>query len=203
MSKIHKERYNPDTEEGRKNREINSKSKKEYYKTEEGRKQREIRSETQRNNWDENTERGIKLRENISENRRKFWDKNTEEGRKRRKNHSEFMKENRKIFAQKRVETNLQNRKNSSILGELMFDEDFIRQNLLITDDKNNQRFLSSVYSKLSRYCESQIRKQKRIGKLSFLYGIKSISISKEQENAKIKEIEAIIKSRKNQSQSM
>ena len=77
-----------------------------------------------------------------------------------------------------------------------MFDEDFIRQNLLITDDKNNLRFLSSVYSKLSRYCESQIRKQKRIGKLSFLYGIKSISISKEQENAKIKEIEAIIKSR-------
>ena len=197
MSKIHKERYNPDTEEGRKNREINSKSKKEYYKTEEGRKQREIRSETQRNNWDENTERGRKLRENISENRRKFWDKNTEEGRKRRKNHSEFMKENRKILAQKRVETNLQNRKNSSILGELMFDEDFIRQNLLITDDKNNPRFLSSVYSKLSGYCESQIRKQKRIGKLSFLYGIKSISISKEQENAKIKEIEAIIKSRK------
>ena len=90
----------------------------------------------------------------------------------------------------------LQNRKNASILGDLMFDEDFIKENFLIIDDKNNQRFLSSVYSKLSRYCESNIRKQKRIGKLNFLSGIRSIKLSEEEENSKIEEIEAIIKSR-------
>ena len=77
-----------------------------------------------------------------------------------------------------------------------MFDEDFIRENLLITDDKNNQRFLWSVYSKLSGYSKSSIKDLKRKGKLSFLYGIKSIKLSKELENAKIEAIEAIIKSR-------
>lgn len=106
------------------------------------------------------------------------------------------MKEKAKVFRQKGAETNLQNRKNSSILGELMFDEAFIRENLLITDDKNNLRFLWSVYSKLSGYCESQIVKEKRIGKLSFLCGIKSIKLSEELENAKIQEIEEISKSR-------
>ena len=77
-----------------------------------------------------------------------------------------------------------------------MFDEAFIRENLLITDDKNNLRFLWSVYSKLSGYKESSIAEEKREGKLSFLQGIKSIKLSEEDELAKIKEIEAIIKSR-------
>ena len=59
-----------------------------------------------------------------------------------------------------------------------MFDEAFIRQNLLITDGKNKLRFLSSVYSKLSGYCKSHIYEEKREGKLSFLYGIKSLKLS-------------------------
>ena len=162
--------------------------------TEQGRKRRKEKSEIQRNNWDENTEQGRKLREHFSEIQRNNWDKNTEEGRKRSKNHSEFMKENGKIIAQKRVETNLQNRKNASILGELMFDEDFIRKNFLILDDKNNQRFLWSVYSKLTGFSESYIKVLKREGKLSFLYGIKSISLTEELDNSKIREIECSLK---------
>ena len=183
-----KERFNPETEEGRRRREDMSKTKKALF--------------------DKNTESGRRNRENRSEIKIEFY--NTEQGRKRRKNHSEFMKkrfnpeteEGRKrleyMFNIRKEQTkeHLQNRKNSSILGELMFDEAFIRENFLITDDKNNQRFLWSVYSKLSGYCESNIVKEKRIGKLSFLYGIKSIKLSEELENAKIQEIKAIIKSR-------
>lgn len=86
----------------------------------------------------------------------------------------------------------LQKRKDASILGELMFNEDFIKENFLITDDEDNLRFLWSVYSKLTGYSKSHIAKEKRIGKLSFLHGIKSIKLSEEQENAKIKEIEYI-----------
>ena len=112
---------------------------------------------------------------------------NTEEGKERRKR--------AKVVNQKSVKTRLQNRKSVSILSDLMFDEEFIRENFLIRDDKNNLRFLSSVYSKLSGYCESQIRKQKRNGKLSFLSGIRSIKLSVEEENSKIEEIKAIIKS--------
>ena len=137
--------------------------------------------------------------EETKEKIKEYYNPNTEEGRKRRENHSEFMKENGKNIRQKGAETQIQNRKDASILGDLMFDEDFIRQNLLITDDKNNIRFLWSVYSKLSGYKESSIVKEKRIGKLSFLSGIKSISISEELENAKIEAIEAIIKSKNNQ----
>ena len=201
QSQISSAQFDKNTEYGRKQREIQSEIKKAKFdkNTEEGRKRCEDMSKIQRNRWDENTERGRKLREEKSETQRKFWDKNTEEGRKRCKNHSEFMKENGKNIRQKGAETQIQNRKDASILGDLMFDEDFIRQNLLITDDKNNIRFLWSVYSKLSGYKESSIVKEKRIGKLSFLSGIKSISISEELENAKIEAIEAIIKSKNNQ----
>ena len=190
MSKIHKERFNPETEQGIKNREINSKSKKEYYKTEEGRKRSKNHSEIQRDNWDKNTEQGKKLRENISENQRNNWNKNTEQGRKRREHISNKRKEKAKEQLQKRI--------NASILGDLMFDEGFIKENFLIIDNKNNPRFLSSAYSKLSGYCGSHICEEKRIGKLSFLSGITSISISEEDENAKIEEIKAVIKSRNN-----
>ena len=124
----------------------------------------------------------------MSNKGKKRFNPETEEGRKRRENHSEFMKE--------KAKEQLQKRQNDSILGELMFDEDFIRENFLIIDDKNNPRFLWSVYSKLSGYSKSSIKDLKRKGKLSFLYGIKSIKLSEELENAKIKEIEAIIKSR-------
>ena len=134
------------------------------------------------------TERGIKTKENHSEFMTERFNPETEEGQKNL--------ENTKLLRQKGVKTQIQNRKDASILGELMFDEAFIKENFLITDDKHNQRFLWSVYSKLSGYSKSQIRKEKREGKLSFLYGIKSISLTEELENSKIKEIEAIIKSR-------
>ena len=165
---------------------ISEKSKERYdINTEEGRKQREIHSEIQRNSWDENTELGRKRREEMSEIITKKFDPNTEEGRKRRENHSEKIKEKAKEQLQKRI--------NDSILGELMFDEAFIRQNLLILDDKNNLRFLWSVYSKLTGFSRSFIKEHKREGKLSFLSGIKAIKLSEEYENSKI---EAIIKSR-------
>ena len=208
MSKIHKERFNPETEEGRKNREINSKSKKEYYNTEEGIKRREnmsekgierfnpeteegrIRREDMSNKKKEyfnlETEEGIKRREHMSNKRKEYFNPNTEEGRKNKEKHSKNMK--------KGTETKLQKRKDDSILGDLMFDEVFIKENFLIIDDKNNLRFLSSVYSKLSGYCESQIRGEKREGKLRFLYGIRSISLTEELENSKIREIECFLK---------
>ena len=66
-------------------------------------------------------------------------------------------------------------------------------------DNKNNQRFLWPVYSKLTGYSENTIRQQKQIGKISFLSGIKSIKLSEEEENAKIKEIEQLLKSRNNE----
>ena len=156
--------------------------------TEQGRKLRENHSKIQRNSWDENTEEGRIRRENLSNKGKERFNPETEEGRKRRENHSEFMKE--------KAKEHLQNRKDASILGDLMFDEAFIRQNLLIIDNKNNQRFLWSVYSKLSGYSRSHIKVHKQKGKLSFLSGIKAIKLSEEDENIKIKEIEAIIKRR-------
>ena len=80
-----------------------------------------------------------------------------------------------------------------------MFDEFFIRENFLIIDNKNNQRFLWSVYSKLTGYSECFTRQQKQNGKISFLSGIKSIKLSEKDENAKIKEIEQLLKSRNNE----
>ena len=208
MSKSHKEFYN--TEQGKKLRENHSEFMKEFYNTEQGKKLRENHSEFQRNNWNKNTERGRKLREHLSEKGIERFNPETEEGRIRREDMSNKKKEyfnpeteegriRREDMSNKRKEQTkeqLQKRKNSSILGELMFDEDFLRENFLILDDKNNQRFLWSVYSKLSGYKKSSIIEQKREGKLSFLHGIESISISEELENSKIKEIEAIIKSR-------
>ena len=208
MSKSHKEFYN--TEQGKKLRENHSEFMKEFYNTEQGKKQREIQSEFQRNNWNKNTERGRKLREHLSEKGIERFNPETEEGRIRREDMSNKKKEyfnpeteegriRREDMSNKRKEQTkeqLQKRKNSSILGELMFDEDFLRENFLILDNKNNPRFLWSVYSKLTGYKKSSIIEQKREGKLSFLHGIESISISEELENSKIKEIEAIIKSR-------
>lgn len=143
---------------------------------------------------DINTEEGIKRRENHSEFMKEYYNPETEQGIR----NLEKAKERAKVVNQKVAKTRVQNRKkkNVSILGDLMFEEDFIRENFLITDNENNQRFLSSVYSKLTGYSKSHISREKRIGKLSFLYGISSISITEELENAKIKEIEAIIKSR-------
>ena len=123
---------------------------------------------------------------------KEYYNPETEEGRRNKEKQSQLAK----VTSQKRTETQVQNRKNASILGELMFDEDFIRENFLIRDDKNNLRFPSSVYSKLSGYSKSHIKVHKRNGGLSFLSGIESISLTEEQENTKIKEIEAIIKSR-------
>ena len=212
-SKSQKTRFDINTEEGRKQREKHSGKMKEYFnpETEQGRKRREDMSKTKKAQFDKNTESGRRNRENRSEIKIKFY--NTEQGRKRRKNHSEFMKERfnpeteegRKrlehMFNIRKEQTkeHLQKRQNASILGELMFDEAFIKENFLIIDDKNNQRFLSSVYSKLSGYCDGSIVKQKREGQLSFLHGIKSIKLSEKLENAKIQEIKAIIKN-KNQS---
>ena len=180
--------FDINTEEGRKNREKHSEFMKEYYnpETEQGKRNLEKRSQISKLIFDINTEQGRKRRDNQSNKMKDYY--NTEEGKERRKR--------AKVVNQKSVKTRVQNRKNASILGELIFDEDFIKENFLIIDDKNNQRFLSSVYSKLSRYCESNIRKQKRIGKLNFLSGIRSIKLSEEEENSKIEEIEAIIKSR-------
>ena len=249
-----KEFYNPNTEEGRRNLEINSKMRIEFYKTERGVKNKEIHSEFMTERFNPNTERGRKNRENHSEFMKEYYNTDTEEGRKRRENktqlaqtqfdpkteegrrnrekHSEIMKKafnpntedgrknleklskshkarynpnteegrrNLEIHSEimkKGAKTRIQKIKNSSILGELMFDEDFLRENFLILDNKNNPRFLWSVYSKLTGYKKSSIIEQKREGKLSFLHGIESISISEELENSKIKEIEAIIKSR-------
>ena len=214
-SEFMKERFNQNTERGRKNRENHSEFMKEYYnpETEEGRKRRENKTQLAQAQFDPNTEEGRRNKENHSKIMKKAFNPNTERGRKNlekmskshkarynpnteegRRNleiHSEIMK--------KGAETRLQKRKNSSILGELMFDEFFIRENFIILDDKNNQRFLWSVYSKLSGFKKSSIIQQKREGKLSFLHGIKSIKLSEELENAKIKEIEAIIKSRNNE----
>ena len=186
-----KEYFNPETEEGRKRREDMSKTKKALFdkNTESGRKQREINSKSKKEYY--KTERGIKRREYMSKIHKERFNLETEEGRKRLEHMFNIRKEQTK--------EHLQNRKNASILGELMFDEEFIRKNFLIIDDKNNLRFLWSVYSKLSGYSESSIVKQKREGQLSFLHGIKSIKLSEKLENAKIQEIKAIIKN-KNQS---
>ena len=42
-----------------------------------------------------------------------------------------------------------QKRKDASILGELMFNEAFIRENFLITDDKNNSKNITDEMLKL------------------------------------------------------
>ena len=193
-SEFMKERFNPETELGRKNLENVSKKSKERFnpETEEGRKRRENHSEKMKLLNDINTEEGRKRRENHSEFMKEYYNPETEQGIR----NLEKAKERAKVVNQKSVKTRVQNRKNSSILGELIFDEDFLRENFLILDDKNNPRFLHSVYAKLTGYSKSHISREKRIGKLSFLYGISSISITEELENAKIKEIEAIIKSR-------
>ena len=185
-----KERFNPETEQGRKRRENKSQSAQAQFdpNTEEGIKRRETHSEKMKEYFNPETEQGqIHLEENRRRQKERF-NLETEEGQKNL--------ENTKLLRQKGVKTQIQNRKDASILGELMFDEAFIRENFLITDDKNNLRFLWSVYSKLSGYKESSIAEEKREGKLSFLHGIKSIKLSEEDELAKIKEIEAIIKSR-------
>lgn len=203
------ERFNPNTEYGRKRRENHSEKMKEHFnpETEEGRKRRENKSQSAQAQFDKNTEQGIKRRENHSEIMKKAFDPNTEEGKRNRENMSKSHKarynpdteegrRNLEIHSEimkKGAKTQLQKRKDTSILGELMFDEAFIRENFLIIDDKNNQRFLWSVYSKLTGYKKSSIIEQKREGKLNFLYGIESISITEELENSKIREIEAII----------
>ena len=190
MSEKGKERFNPETEEGRKRREYMYEKGIERFnpETEEGRKRREYMSNKRKEYFNPDTEEGRKQREIQSEKVKSQFDPNTEAGRKRRENYSKKMKE--------KAKERIQNRKNASILGELIFDEAFIKENFLIIDNKNNQRFLWSVYSKLSGYSESHIIALKREGQLSFLHRIRSISISEELENSKIKEIEAIIKSR-------
>ena len=185
-----RERFNPETEEGRKRREDKSQSAQAQFdpNTEEGRRNREKHSEKMKEYFNPETEEGqIHLEENRRKQKERF-NLETEEGQKNL--------ENVKLLRQKGVKTQIKNRKDASILGELMFDEDFLRENFLIIDDKNNLRFLWSVYSKLTGYKESSIAEEKREGKLSFLHGIKSIALSEEDELTKIKEIEAIIKSR-------
>ena len=225
VSKIHKERFNPDTEEGRKQREIRSEKVKSQFdpNTEAGRKRREVQSNKRKEYFNPETERGRQNLEKRSQISKSIFDINTEQGKKLRENHSKKMKdyynteegkrnkEKRSESAKARFDPNTeQGRKNRehfseiriqkrievSILGELIFDETFIKENFLIFDDKNNQRFLWSVYSKLTGYSESHIIVLKRKGQLSFLHGIRSISISEELENSKIREIETIIKSR-------
>ena len=235
LSKIQKKRWDKDTEEGRKSREIRRDFSLKMFdiNTEEGRKNREIRRDFY------NSDYGKQLRKDHSCRIKAFFDINTEEGRKNRENHSKTMKEyfnpetelgqlhlqenrerqkevyninteegrrNRekakeraKVVTQKSAKTRIQKRKDNSILGELIFYEDFIRKNFLIIDNKNNQRFLWSVYSKLTGYSECMIRQLKQNGKISFLSGIKSIKLSEEEENAKIKEIEQLLKSRNNE----
>ena len=211
--------FDINTEEGRKNRELDriSTNKQFDINTEEGRKNRENHRNLTLKQFDINTEEGRKNRENhlkamkeyynpetdlgrlhLQENRerqKEVYNINTEEGRRNR----EKAKERAKVATQKSAKTRVQKRKDTSILGELMFDEDFIRQNLLITDDKNNLRFLWSVYSKLTGYSECFTRQQKQNGKISFLSGIKSIKLSEKDENTKIKEIEQLLKSRNNE----
>ena len=168
---------------------ISEKAKAQFDKnTEYGRKQREIQSEKWKEYFNPETEAGRIRREGISKREKERFNPETEQGRKRCKDMFNKRKE--------QIKEQLQKRQNASILGELMFDEAFIKQNFLIIDDKNNLRFLWSVYSKLTGYSESHIDKEKRKGKLSFLSGIKAIKLSEEDENSKIKEIEAIIKSR-------
>ena len=220
MSEIKIEYFNPETEEGRKRRENLSKGYSKLWdeNTESGRKRRKDLSEKTKERFNPETQEGSQRREDISEKMKEANDINTESGIKRRKHQSNKMKEyfnpetesgrknleKAKVFRQKGAETQIQNRKDDSFLGELMFDEAFIRQNFLITDDKNNPRFLSPIYSKLTGYSISHICVQKRNGKLRFLYGIKSIiKITEEFENSKIEEIKAIIKSRNEKDKSI
>ena len=211
--------YDINTEEGRKRRELDriSTNKQFDINTEQGRKNRENHRNLTLKQFDINTEEGRKNRENhlkamkeyynpetelgqlhLQENRerqKEVYNINTEEGRRNR----EKAKERAKVVTQKSAKTRIQKRKDNSILGELIFDEDFIRKNFLIIDNKNNQRFLWSVYSKLTGYSECMTRQLKQNGKISFLSGIKSIKLSEEEENAKIKEIEQLLKSRNNE----
>ena len=211
--------FDINTEEGRKNREIDriSTNKQFDINTEEGRKNRENHRNLTLKQFDISTEEGRKRRKNHSEKMKEYFNPETEQGllhlqenRERQKElyninteegirNREKAKERAKVTTQKSAKTRIQKRKDTSILGELMFDEDFIRQNLLITDDKNNLRFLWSVYSKLTGYSECFTRQQKQNGKISFLSGIKSIKLSEKDENAKIKEIEQLLKSRNNE----
>ena len=235
LSKIHRKRWDKDTEEGRKSREI----RRDFYNSDYGKQLRKDHSCKIKAFFNINTEEGRKNRENHRDLTLKQFDINTEEGRKNRENHSKTMKEyfnpetelgqlhlqenrerqkevyninteegrrNRekakeraKVGTQKSAKTRIQKRKDNSILGELIFDEDFIRKNFLIIDNKNNQRFLWSVYSKLTGYSECMTRQLKQNGKISFLSGIKSIKLSEEEENTKIKEIEQLLKSRNNE----
>ena len=220
MSESRKEYFNPETEEGIKRREDLSKSYSKLWdeNTESGRKRRKDLSEKGIERFNPETQEGSQRREDISEKMKEANDINTESGIKRRKHQSNKMKEyfnpetesgrknleKAKVFREKGAETQIQNRKDDSILGELMFDEEFIKENFFITDDKNNPRFLSPVYSKLTGYSISHICEQKRNGKLRFLYGIKSIiKITEEFENSKIEEIKAIIKSRNEKDKSI
>lgn len=212
LSEIKIEYFNPETENGRRNKENQSKIRKEYFnpETEEGIKNKEKQSQLAKAQFDVFTEQGQKLRKEHSSKMKSFFDINSEDGRRNRENHSKIRKEyfnpnteqgrinleKAKVYAQKIAESRVKNRKSVSILSDLMFDEAFIKENFLITDDKNNPRFLWSVYSKLSGYSESHICKEKRIGKLRFLYGIKSIALTEEQESVKTEEIKVIIKSR-------
>ena len=211
--------YDINTEEGRKNREKDRQSTISQFdiNTEKGRKNRENHRNLTLKQFDINTEEGRKNRENLSKAMKEYFNPETElgrlhlqENRERQKElyninteegirNREKAKERAKVTTQKSAKTRVQKRKDTSILGELMFDEDFIRQNLLITDDKNNLRFLWSVYSKLTGYSECFTRQQKQNGKISFLSGIKSIKLSEKDENAKIKEIEQLLKSRNNE----
>ena len=219
MSKSQKTRFDINTEEGRKNRELDriSTNKQFDINTEEGRKNRENHRNLTLKQFDINTEEGRERRKAIQKHWKEYFNPETElgrlhlqENRERQKElyninteegirNREKAKERAKVAAQKSAKTRVQKRKDTSILGELMFDEDFIRQNLLITDNKNNLRFLWSVYSKLTGYSECFTRQQKQNGKISFLSGIKSIKLSEKDENAKIKEIEQLLKSRNNE----
>lgn len=190
--------FDINTEEGRRNRENhrNLSLKQFDINTEEGRRNRENHSKAMREYFNPETELGQLHLEENRERQKEVYNINTEEGRKNR----EKAKERAKVVTQKSAKTRVQNRKNASILGELMFDEAFIRQNFLITDNKNVQRFLWSVYAKLTGYSECMTRQQKQNGKLSFLSGIKSIKLSEEDENTKVKEIEQLLlKSRNNE----
>ena len=189
--------FDINTEEGRKNRENhrNLTLKQFDINTEEGRKNRENHSKIMKEYFNPETELGLLHLQENRERQKELYNINTEEGIRNR----EKAKERAKVTTQKSAKTRVQNRKDASILGELMFDEDFLRKNFLITDDKNNLRFLWSVYSKLTGYSECFTRQQKQNGKISFLSGIKSIKLSEKDENAKIKEIEQLLKSRNNE----
>ena len=210
QSEIQRNNWDENTEQGKKLRENISKKGIERFNpdTEQGRKNLEKRSQISKSTFDPNTERGRRNRENQSQLTKARFDKNTEEGRKRHKNYSEKMKEyfnpeteqgrkNLEIHSKnmkKGAETKLQKRKDTSILGDLMFNKVFIKENFLILDDKNKPRFLWSLYSKFTGYSRSHICLEKRKGKLRFLHGIKSISLTEELENSKIREIECSLK---------